>query len=94
MKFAIGDKVVYGDLRPIAALREGVISKVKDGSLPLIWVDGKHRPEDAIISGYAWPIAYADRLREICTETERLQKIVDDRMGLIYQLRNEVSRNG
>lgn len=86
----IGDKICWtGNFENPSQIRTGTITRMSGDS---VWVDNEHKPEDCIYRSYCWPISAEPELREIITETARLKKELDDRMGLIYKLRNRVSR--
>ncbi len=89
-EFLTGDEICWvNNFQDPNSLRSGVVTK---WTTSYLWVDMCHRPEDCILREYAWPASCRDALLEIITENQRLQRELDARMGLIYELRNKVSR--
>jgi hypothetical protein len=89
----IGDKIVWcSQLNSPNQIREGTVTKTRAGDMPLVWVDSQHKPEDCIYEAYCWPARVKTELVAILTERQRLQKVADDSMKLIYQLRNAIGR--
>lgn len=93
--FKLGDYVVWAS--SLDSIREplqrGQLTKIRvnnDGTL--LWVDGKHRPEDCLSADFVWPAAFADRLNAIRKTRAELKRAFDDSMKLIYDLRNEAVR--
>jgi hypothetical protein len=90
----LNDEIIWcGQLTDARQIRTGTITKTKGaGHEALIWVDGRHKPEDCIYAAYCWPARVKDELITILTERERLQRAADDSMKLVYELRNAISR--
>ncbi len=98
MAYKVGDHIFYrGDFNSLEGWREGVVTHVRAATRHgqgLVWVDHAHKPEDCIIADYAWPIAVKDEVIAIITENARIRKELDDRMGLVYKLRNRCVNEG
>lgn len=89
---SVGAKIVYcGNLEDPSTIKEGTVTRY---SVPngLVWIDNHHLAEDCIYTAYCWPARVKNELTAIVTETARLKKELADRMGLIYQLRNRITR--
>lgn len=97
MAFKTGDRVFYrGDFTELEGWREGVVTRERADKLhgQLLWCDGHHKGEDCLIAAFAWPIEVKDEIIAIVTENMRLQKELNDRMGLVYKLRNRLINEG
>lgn len=97
MPFKIGDHVFYRcDFTKLDGWREGVVTRERADKLhgQLLWTDGAHKGEDCLIAAFAWPTEVKDEIIAIVTENMRLQKELDDRMGLVYKLRNRLINEG
>ena len=94
MKFELGDVVLWSATSEDPnGVRSGRITKMgKPGSEQLIWVDGRHKPEDCIYAAFCWPERVKDEYLRILMERKRLKKEYDDSMKLIYELRNRLVR--
>jgi len=90
----IGDKIlmVWAANGP-GQIIEGTVTKTGGSKdLPLVWVNGQHKPEDCIYEAYCWPARVKTELAAILAERQRLQKLADDSTKLVYELRNAITR--
>jgi hypothetical protein len=92
--FKIGDEIIWvGELTGRAEMRAGRITKIRENKdMPLVWVDNLHAPEDCIYMAYCWPARVRTELTAILAERARLQKLADDSMKLVYELKNAIGR--
>lgn len=90
MIVAIGKKVVWTmSMDSPKDLQEGTVTKVGG---EIAWVDGHHKAEDCVYKAYLWPAEVKKELIAILIERAMLKKAYDDSIGLIYELRNKVTR--
>jgi hypothetical protein len=90
MPLTIGQQIIYENLDSTEFLKTGTITKIS-GNGDLVYVDNQHKAEECILTAFCWPIEAREELIAVITERNRLKKIYDDSMSLIYQLRNKYS---
>ena len=89
----LGDEIIwFGVDADPSAIRRGVVTRMQGADL--CWVNGHHAPEDCIFQYLCWPASVEDELVLILQERQRLKKVYDDSMSMLYQLRNRISREG
>ena len=91
--FRVGDPVIFPRTLDDPFLTEGTVTRsTTQQGTAVIWVDNKHLPEDCLYASFAWPAQYKKELREILEKRAALKKAYDDSMGLVYELRNRITR--
>ena len=85
--FKVGDKIFTCELKDPSTYREYTVTKVGKDTIQC------GSSENTMYSAFCWPLSCKDQFLEIVRETARLQKIVDDRIKLIFELRNELVRS-
>ena len=89
MQVKIGDAIVWAEQMNVPVLNRGTVTQANGDAC---WVDGKHRPEDCLYSAFVWPARVEAELVAVLTLRRRLKKAYDESMGLVYQLRNRITR--
>jgi hypothetical protein len=84
--FKVGDKILSIEFKDPTTYREYTVTKVGKDTVTC------GSSENTLYSAFCWPIRLKDEVIAIVTETKRLQDIVDNRMKLIYELKNAIAR--
>lgn len=87
----IGQVVIHATLDDVSTIKEYTITKIntKQGT---VTVD--NNSELVFYIAFLWPIEFKQELIEIITKRQELKKAYDDSFKLIYELNNEITRQG
>ena len=89
MIVAAGRFLVVGDMADPASITEYKLDGVDPG---VYRCSSESYTNQRVIAEYCWPVEAREELVTILTERQRLQKALDDSMGLVYQLGNKIAR--
>lgn len=87
----IGQVVIHATLDDVSTMKEYTITKINTVHNTVTVNNNK---ELIFYTASIWPVEYKQELIEIITKRQELKKAYDDSMKLVYELRNEITREG
>lgn len=84
--YQIGDKILVADLDGPSPIREYTVTKILKDTVQC------GSAENTFYTAFTWPARVRPQLQAILDERAKLKKAYDDSMGLIYELKNKITR--
>lgn len=87
----IGQVVIHATLDDISTIKEYTITKINTVHDTVTVNNNK---ELVFYTAFVWPVEFKQKLIEIITKRQELKKAYDDSIKLVYELNNEITRQG